>query len=525
MKLQRLLVIAAAGLAFAVGCAPTAGPTASSAPAAHEQRAENQTIRIAFSFVYATMSPDVASGWPYMGVPMYDTLARYGAGYTVTPSVATKWDLSADGLTWTFTLRDDVKFWNGDPLTAEDVAFTLNSAMQRNWPARSFFANVTEAIARNATTVDVKTRVVDVTVPNGAPMLWIVPKKYYESVGIDGFKTKPMGSGPYDLVDFVSGQKIVYAKRSQPHAFRTPIADRLEITAIVDAAQKINGIRTDALDFSHMLLNAEQLDLAQRQDLQLKRLESDTAIVALIPLGSAAARNSPLRDKRVRQALNYAVDKETLARTALRGSHDASGQIATPASQSWDPNVKAWPFDPAMAKRLLAEAGYPNGFKASMDFTAAALAKEIVLAIQANLKDVGVEVDIRELEATTFVDAANARNNQVRGDLFPTTFSDNNGFFSGSRGLLGCNRPQPNRPDTEFYCNPEWDRAFDAAFQERDAAKRKELYLKMNQLMREDVAGIFVAVRSSYVVQAPKLRGFEAFVPNYFILDSVYKVR
>ncbi|MCL6647344.1 MAG: ABC transporter substrate-binding protein [Chloroflexi bacterium] len=510
-----------------LACAPPPASVPAGNVVAAEQRAESQVIRIAFSFIYASLSPEIASGFGNLAAPLYDQLTRFGPNYQVQPAIAEQWDLSADGLSWRFTIRSDMRWPDGSLLSAEDVAFTLQTALEKNWPVRTYYTTVSQVSAPDRRTVVIMTRTLDVSIPNAGAYLWVVPKAYFEQVGAEGFRQKPMGSGPYEVVEFVSGQRIHYKKRNQPHAYRTPANDELIFTAIVEASQKIYGIRTGELDFSHLLLNAEQIDTAQRAGLQLKRLENDTSIAILIPFGTAQTKGTPLQDKRVRQALNYAVDKETVTRVALRGSHEPSGQLGLPSSQFWDPTIPVWPYDPAKAKQLLAEAGYATGFKMTIDFTPAAMAREIPLAIQDGLREVGIELEIRTHEPTAFVDLAQGRGNQVRGDLFATTFSETTGFFTGARNLLGCNRPQPNNPAVIFYCNPEWDRLFDQALQERDPTRRAALYRQLVGLTREDVIALFFATRSSYVVQSPKLRGFEAPVPNAsgFTLDSVYKVR
>ncbi|MCS7002862.1 MAG: ABC transporter substrate-binding protein, partial [Dehalococcoidia bacterium] len=153
-------------------CAPTAPQTGGQAQPAQEERDSNQTLRVAATGLVANMTPQASSANHYQYWPLYDNLTQYGPNFEVRPSVAERWELSPDGLTWTFFLRGDVRFSNGDPLTANDVAFTLNEIIARNWPQRGLFGTTIEATALDDRRVAIRTRQQDITVPFGGQFLW-----------------------------------------------------------------------------------------------------------------------------------------------------------------------------------------------------------------------------------------------------------------------------------------------------------------------------------------------------------------
>lgn len=512
-------------------CTPAAAPQpAAPAPntpsAPTEQRDENQVLRIGVTGLIANMSPQSSSSNVYMFWPFYDNLTQFAANYEVKPSLAEKWDVSPDGLTWTFTIRPDVTFTNGDKLTAEDVAFTVNEILKSSWPQRSFINTTTGAKAINATTVEITTKQPDMSVPNAGPYLWIVPKNYFESVGgIKGFQEKPMGSGPYELVEFRSADTIHYKKKSTPHPFRKPVANEITIRAIPETSQIVAGLRTGEIDIATQVnFNGDQIDQLKKENINIT---ANMASVGGAPImqGRAEVMDTPLKIQKVRLAMNYAIDKDTINKTIYNGYAQPVGQLAVPGSLYWDPDAKPIPYDPAKAKQLLAEAGYPNGFHATLDFTPGMTRPDYVLALQGYLKAVGVDLELISNELGVFVDKRYGRNNQVIGDMSVGGTSDGNGFFTQGRTFNGCGKPAGGIPESISYCNPEWDRLMDQSYGERDPKKRSEIMIKANRIFQQDVPTLFLLAQPIYVVSTQKVRGISLAMPLVYNFDSAYKVK
>lgn len=459
--------------------------------------------------------------------PMYDNLTRFGTNYAVEPSLATKWDVSADGLTWTFTIRNDVKFSNGDPLTADDVAFTVNEMIAKNWPQRSYFSFVTSAKAVNPTTVDIVSSKVDMSVPNGGPYLWVVPQKYYQAQGgFDGFVKTPIGSGPYELTEFRSADLIKYTKKTTAHPFRAVQASSIEFKAITEPAQVVNGLQTGELDIAAQVnFTGDQLDSIKKQNLNIVSNVSSVSQIGMMQ-GGAEIRKTPLTDKRVRQAMNYAIDKKAITDAIFKGYAQPVGQVAVPGSLYWDDSVQPYAYNPAQAKQLLAAAGYPNGFKlpVGLDFTPGMTRPDIAVAVQGYLKDVGIEIEVIASEQAIFVDKRYGRNGQLPADLSAGGTGDGNGFFTNTRNFNGCGKPTGGAPEAIGYCNPEWDRLMDAGFAERDPAKRKEFFQQANKVYREDVPVIFLYASPVHVVSGAKVKGITIKNPLAYHFDDAYRI-
>ncbi|MFN8533288.1 MAG: ABC transporter substrate-binding protein [Dehalococcoidia bacterium] len=524
------------GLVLALGlaaCAPAAPPPTTGVPAAPvppaaEIRAAQQSIKIGTAFSLSTLSPRGAlPPAPFLYWPMYDNLTQFGPKYEVRPSVAEKWSVSPDGRTWTFNLRKDVKFWNGQPVTAEDVAFSLTQVVRSRWPSIGFFASVTEATAVDQSTLRVTSRQPDMAIPNGGSYLWIIPKAYYEEVGADAFGDKAVGSGPYEVAEYRPGDTVRFRKRSEPHAFRKPANDEIIFRTIPDPNQRANGLRTGEIDLSAG--TSFLPDLAENLTRSGVTVLSQPGAVVLLTMsqGVAEARNTALKDKRVRQALNYAIDRESLAKNLYKGTAVPISQVALPGSPYFDESARPIPYDVATAKRLLAEAGYPTGFKlpGGLDTSIAHGYRDLVLAIQSSLKQIGVEFEVNFVESGEYDDRARAVGGKMRGDLWAHASSDANGFGSTIRSLYGCGKPVPEPAFALFWCNTAWDKAMDEALATADPAKRQQLLHEANRIQREDVPAIFIVATPVQIAHVAKIRGVEFPVPIFYGFDTVYRIQ
>jgi peptide/nickel transport system substrate-binding protein len=515
-------------LLLLAACAPaTSSPSATGGAAPAEQRDEQQVLRVAVGQLVGNLSPQASASSVEQYWPLYDNVTHFGPNFEVRPSLAARWELRDQNRTWRFTLRSDVTWPDGRPLTAQDVAFTFNEALKANWPVRTFFAFAAGANVVDDWTVDILNSAPDMSVPNAMTRLWVVPKHFYEQVGADGFRQKPMGSGPYEVVEFRDNDSIRFRKRSQPHAFRRPIAEEIVFKVVIDNSQKINGLKAGELDLT-LQGNFSGAQTAQIRAADLTIHSYPVAPYAvIIPQAAVQLHASPLRDKRVRQAVAYAIDWEAIASKIFNGIAVRATNFSTPGSLYWDPDAKPWPYDPAAARRLLAEAGYPNGFRieTGMDTTAAQGIPDTVLAIQGYLRDVGILVDINPTEFAIIRDKFYGRNGQIWSDIYTLGTADSTGFFSNLRIQFGCGRPVGGAPGSENYCNPEWDRLFDGALSEPDPARRAEMMRRAAKLMNEDLYVIPGLIQATPHVHTPKVRGFKPDNPTAFNLDSVYKIK
>jgi peptide/nickel transport system substrate-binding protein len=523
LRLAFLALIALTSCTSTPGTPTTGG---SAPPAAGPERADQQNLRIAIRGMVSTPTPTTGTGQQHMLWPMYDKLTQYERTYDPRPAVATSWALSNDGKLWTFTIRNDMAFSNGDKLTAADVAFSLNTVRELKWPQVSYFTTVTDVRAVGDTTVEIVTGRLDTTIPYAATFLWILPMKYFQQVGFDGFAQKPIGSGPYVMVEFQPGSLLRFKKQSTPHPFRKPVADELTFQDIPDNSQIIAGLQTGDIDL------ATDIPFSGVQANQLRQagMEVGTHFTSVISLniyeGPYQTRNTPLQDQRVRLALKYAINRDVIASKIFSGYTKVANEIALPGAANSDPNLKPVPYDPAMAKQLLAEAGYTNGFKlpVGMDWTPSWTLQDVVLAIQGDLKAVGVETELHSQELATIVDKALGRNNQTLADIAIGRNVDVIGF-GPSRTFLGCNKPVGGTPAILQWCDPEWDRLQDAAYAEPDAAKRSELLREASDRQVEAAHTLPLYFEPSFFAYNPKLQDVTYQHDVFYNFDAVYRAK
>ncbi|MFN8535623.1 MAG: ABC transporter substrate-binding protein [Dehalococcoidia bacterium] len=489
-----------------------------------------QHLRVISGLIPANLTPAAGSVGHSIFWTLYDSVTQFGPDFAVRPSVAQRWDLSQDGSAWTLVIRPDMTWPDGSALTADDIAFSFDQLRQRRWPQAALFSSVASATATDRTTVVLATRTPDITIPNNLAYLWVLPKAHIERVGMDQFTASPAGSGPYQIDDYRPGVSLTVKKRSagpggRLHAFRRPIADEIRFLAMVDPVQKINGLRSGEADIAAVqTFTASQVDLLQDGGMTVMTFPLATMALAF-PDGALTLRTSPLRDRRVRLALNYAVDKAAIA--SLFYGSEPVGQYASPGSQYWDSAAIPFPHDLSRARHLLTEAGYPAGLRidSGIEYQPNIIPTEIALAVQSSLAEAGIDVPIVPLEANAFLEKAYGRNGQLKAELFGTVTIDSNGFATSMRSLLGCSSPSGGGPAGRWYCNREWDRLIAEASTERDPVRRGALMREANRLQREDVPFLFLIIQPGYTVVAPNIRGLEIPSLRMFNFDSAYRVR
>jgi peptide/nickel transport system substrate-binding protein len=330
---------------------------------------------------------------------LHDGIAKAMPDNPMSPSLAESWKASPDGRVYDFMLRKGVKFHNGDPMTAEDVKFSFER--YRGTAASSLKERV--ATVETPGPHHVRFRLKNAwpdfmtfyTAASGAG--WIVPKKYVEKVGEDGYKKAPVGAGPYKFVSFTPGVELVFEAFEQ-YWRKTPTVKRLVFKVIPDEATRLAALKRNEIDIVYSIRGELAEELQRSPGLVLK----PTVIQApqWVNFLDQWDPKSPWADRRVRLAANLAVDRKAINQAITLGHSKLTYSIIPSTFEFfWQP--PAYPFDPAQAKKLLADAGYPNGFEAgdySMD-VAYANVQEIVANY---LQQVGIRSKLKPVERAAF---------------------------------------------------------------------------------------------------------------------------
>lgn len=298
-----------------------------------------------------------------MTLPLYlfhDSLVKAMPEGIYTPSLAESWTVSPDARVYEFRLRKGVKFHNGDTLTAEDVVFSFWRYKGVN--AKMILGKTEKVDVANPQTVRFHFKepfadFLDWFVAGGGTVGWVLPKKYVEQVGDAGFKRHPIGCGPYKFVEFVPGVKFS-GEAFEGYWKKVPNIKRMEFYTIPEPATRFAMVKRGEVDIALLMQGIYYESVKRDPSLRLMTPLSPTRWIAC--LTAQWDPKSPWSDPRVRLAASLAIDRQTLADVHMPGC----GPIGS-VGLSGDPmaiDFPAHPYDPARARKLLAEAGYPNGF-------------------------------------------------------------------------------------------------------------------------------------------------------------------
>jgi peptide/nickel transport system substrate-binding protein len=344
-------------------------------------------------------TPGIAT--PFMILyALHDALVKPMPGNAMAPSLAESWSLSKDGLVQEFVLRQGVKFHNGEPVTADDVKFSFeryrgaaNKVMKDKVAAVEVVDPGRVRFRFKEPWPDFMTYYGSLTTGAG----WIVPRKYLEKVGDDGFKRAPVGAGPYRFVSFNPGVELVL-EANESYWRKSPSVKKLVLKSIPDEATRLAMLKRGEADVVYLLQSALAEEARRTAGLTLR----PTPIVSTHWLAFLDQWDpkSPWADRRVRLAANHAIDRQVMNEAITLGFSRITWSIIPQSFDFyWQP--PAYPYDPARAKQLLAEAGYPKGFDAG-DFWCEPATATMSEAAIGYLQAAGIRVRLRPLERAAF---------------------------------------------------------------------------------------------------------------------------
>ncbi len=402
---------------------------------------------------------------------IHDALARPMPNQKMGASLAESWTESPDGLVYEFKLRRGLKFHNGDPVTAEDVKFSFER--YKGAGAKEFQSRVKQVeivdplIVRfrlNAAWPDFMTFYG--TTATGAGI--VVPKKYMTQVGDDGFRKHPIGAGPYKFVSHTPGVEVVLEAYTG-YWRRVPNVKRLVMKSVPEVGTRLAMLKTGEADIVVALDGPEGLEV--RRDPRLQLVSTRHASIFWIEFAEQWDPKSPWHDKRLRQAVNFALDRKTTNEAACLGFCPPAGVIV-PRVMDFALQVEPPPYDPQKAKQLLTEAGYPNGLDAG-DFVAIPGFPTVAEASLNYLNAVGIRMKMRPMERAAFY--ATWREKKLRG-LFMTAVGNSGNAASRVAEFIS------SKGAYAYGGYPDIDDLAQQQSGERDVRKREALLHRIQQL-------------------------------------------
>ncbi|MFN8534470.1 MAG: ABC transporter substrate-binding protein [Dehalococcoidia bacterium] len=501
-----------AGLAGIVlvlsACAPAVqSPSGGSTSPQGPGQTTPQKLTIGQASITPQMHPYISICCTQRRYDVFDPVLHQKDDGSVEPGAATAWK-SVDEKTWQFTIRTDMKFHDGTPMRVEDVIFSVKRAadISFKYAVTSRMDTIQDAVRVDDKTVNVITNRPDGLLLKRMAMVSILPQAYLEKVGDAEFGNKPIGTGPYKLVKFVPDTEIVVAAMPE-HPFRkaTGISE-VSIRNVPEAAARVAGLKSGELDIADTI-PIDQADSLKNAGFGAIIVDSGSSTgYWLDTVVGKSPKTGPMADTRVRQALNYAIDKESIAKNIYKGyTKPEQGQFVQPETFGFNPNLKMFPYDPAKAKQLLAQAGYANGFKITLaSLTISAEGNALNLFVQDQLKQIGVELEIQPIgEYAVFRDYFYGV--RQRSDLFAPGLINTPALDADFALIWFCTcQADPGR---WHFNSPEFDRAYQASQVEVNEAKRKELLQKAIEVIYNDPPYLFTVQGTRLTFYNKKVQG------------------
>lgn len=418
------------------------------------------------------------------------------------PMLATSWRL-IDNFTWEFKLRPNVRFHNGEPFNAEAAKFSVERAQTHPRSLQKAYVS----LIKEARAVDDVTLRLITSAPapdllsNLANNIYMVPPRYAREAGDEGLARKPVGTGPYRFVEWIRDDRIVL--EANPNYWGPkPQATRVTIKPIPEGATRVAALLAGEVDVVEGIPVPDIPRVAKTRGFKVLRKQGPRLIFLAMdtfrdrggrhPQGSPGINDgaaNPFKDVRVRQALYYAINTKEIVEQVLGGAAAPAEQMLPPFMLGYNPKVRRPSYDPSKAKRLLAEAGYPNGFTVRLDVPTDRYVndREVGLALVGMLSRVGITVTLNGMPRAIYFPRMRVFDTSLQMSGWLTLISSINWA-----AMLGCVDPKTGygRANYGRHCSPDLNRLIDIMNTELDEAKRKEAFFKAAELTRQEVGKI-----------------------------------
>jgi peptide/nickel transport system substrate-binding protein len=437
------------------------------------------------------------------------------SGDSVVPDLATAWDVSSDKRTYTFHINPAATFSDGTPVTSEDVEFSFNRALydKDSWCA-SLFPKLTME------TPDAHTIVFKLQ-QDWAPFLAavsvhaaaIVPKAYFSKVGVNAFGDKPIGSGPFMLPEWKMGDSITFARN--PHFWdpKRPYLDGVVLSIVADDNVRMLKVQSGEIDIGTQVPfnQVDKMKHVSGVDVQITPYDRIDWI-------QFNEKLPVFQDVKIRQAMNYAVDKEAIIKAVLFGY----GEVPTtflPKMYLADTTDKPYPYDIAKAKQLMSASSMPNGFAAKCTvYSGDTIFAQVAQIVQQMLLPLGIKMSIVPEEMNTqFAQVSAGQYEMAQGYMTSDIFDPCELVAFAGAGDEGSDSVWT------FYNNPKVNQLAKDALGELDEAKRKATYLQMQQQIFSDAPYLWLYWTPAITALRDTVHGFMVLPTGNYWLEDVWK--
>ncbi len=438
---------------------------------------------------------------------LYENLVRFSPEMKLEPALATSWENSPDGLTWTFHLRKGVKFHDGTHFNADAVVYYFNRSTGPEKPLKGY--GLFGTLVKSAETVDEYT----VKVQLNEPFSFFLNRIAHSGAGIGSptahkklgkdLAFNPVGTGPFKLAEWVKGDHITLVANEDYWGGR-PNLDKVIVKPVTEEGARILQLETGQLDVTTGI-PPEALP-------RLRKNEKLSVVLKQSNIGVRLVMNNtkkPFDNILVRRAVNYAIDKEAIAKHLYTGLAVPIPGVVSPVITGYEP-MRFYKYDPERAKALLAKAGYPDGFTANMWTFSGRIMKDLELSqtIQKYLAAVGIKAKLQVMEWGTFLSKTRVAKEKNESEMFLMKWAPSTAEASWVLwpAFTKANWP-PTGSTRSFYHNPAFDKLVDLSMTSSDV-KLRDAYLRAAQIvLAEDAAVAFLISPKIIMAQSKKVHG------------------
>ena len=476
------------------------------------------TISVAMSS-FPSETVDLISVMASWGACLFDPLITWDEKGNYIGSVAKSWEISEDGNTWTFHIRDDIKFHNRHPLTAYDVKFSIDrlaSKESTNPWAGYLRSNLLSTEVPDDYTFVYRTNTPELSLINTFANTPILPRDYFNSIGPDEFNKHPIGSGPWKFVEHVPAASILLEANTE-HWRQIPAYKYVREYLVPEEYTRVSALKSGEVDMA-LLLSADRTVAMMKEGWRTEKIGLPFIITLSFP--GTWMTDGPTSDTRVRQALSYSINRQELCDTLWKGLAKPGGRwFMSESSWGWDPSWEPDPYDPELARRLLDEAGYPDAFSTpTIKYFISSNADDFALALQNYWAKVGIDVKMEVVDGMVWVGMFMVRqtdpNSPAIGGIFPfgwTSVFDNTYYCANMYTSTGVHTGGND---------PVADKLYHEAITTINDAERKRLWTEFQNYAKEMWVNIGIAWTEPYLLVGPNLGEFTT--NTYRSLQAAY---
>ncbi|GIP22880.1 glutathione ABC transporter substrate-binding protein [Paenibacillus sp. J22TS3] len=513
LMLLLIFTVVAAGCSSSSGSSNTGTGSASTGQSGSAQTVSKnkKDIVIAINANFITLDPHNTSDTHSITAArtMYEGLMGFDKDMNVVPVLADSYKISDDGLVYTFTLKQNIKFHDGTDFNAEAVKVNLDRIRdeKNNLKMRKSFAKVTKVEAPDAKTV-----VITLSEPYNAFLnkmamaLIVSPKALKEQA--ENIGKNPVGTGPFKFKEWVQGDRLVVVKNPDYWQKDLPKVESITFKPVPENGSRIAMLKTGEADFIYPMPTEQVSEVQGDSNIVIDKV--DSTIVRYVTLNTM---KKPFDNVKVRQAINYAINKDAYIKVVKSGLGAKLDSTMSSKTQYYS-KQSGYDYDVEKAKSLLAEAGYPEGFTAEIWGENDSETMKGMQFIQQQLALVGIKLDVKSMEGGTLSEQINsaATPEQAKIQMWYVSWSPSSGDADGAtRGLFSSEMFPPAGSNTAYYKNPNVDKWIADANKATDPNQAKTIYADIQKTIWEDAPWVFMGVDQVISGQRSNLSGVKVF--------------